>query len=112
MGMNCLREFVSNSRYPSAGASEGGMRGTLQVALQPPCQIPGNLGNPGMNSGGSLDEFRQVIFCWQAADIQAIGPELEVHLAWNWRSSWPGISPVGPENHFGLKWVAARVGDI
>ena len=37
----------------------------------------------------SGDELRQVSFRRQAADIRAIGPELEVQLAVNWRASWP-----------------------
>ena len=65
-----------------------------------------------MSSGGSGDEFRQVIFCQQAAGIQAIGPELEVYLARNWTSGLPGVGPVVPKIIFGLKLVAIRVGGL
>ena len=78
------------------GASEGGLRGTLQVALEPPCQIP------RMSSEGSGDEFRQVNF---GGRLQTNGPlagiggpfgsKLGVQLT--------GIGPIGPKKHFWLE---------
>ena len=59
-----------NYRHPSPRREEGGLRAAGQVALP---QDPGNNGIPG-------DEFREVNFCRQAADLRAIGPELEAHF--------------------------------
>ena len=56
-----------NSRHPSPRREEGVLRGAGQVAFRPDPRDP-------------VIEFREVIFCRQAADIRAICPELEVQF--------------------------------
>ena len=62
-----------NYRHPSPRREEGGLRAAGQVALPRDPRDPGNCQIAG-------DEFREVNFCRQAADMRAIGPELEAHF--------------------------------
>ena len=56
-----------NYRHPSPRREEGGLRAAGQVALRRDCRDP-------------VIEFREVNFCRQAAEMRAIGPELEAHF--------------------------------
>ena len=69
-----LREFVMNSRHPGPrhewrGVASCGPNVTLCASADPrgSPRIPG-------------DEFREVIFWWQAADLRAKCSELDLHI--------------------------------
>ena len=59
-----------NYRHPSPRREEGGLRAAGQVAL---ARDPEDPRDP-------VIEFREVNFCRQAAEMRAIGPELEAHF--------------------------------
>ena len=56
-----------NYRHPSPRREEGGLRAAGQVALPREPRDP-------------VIEFREINFCRQAAEMRAIGPELEAHF--------------------------------